>query len=217
MQEVCLAVSFVHAVCCSMIQCVAVCCSVLQCVAVWCSVSSRGDKSAADCSAMQMSDSYSHWIGCMQCVAVRCSVLRCNALSATDLAPLLDTLQHTVSYCNALQHTACSQTHCHLCLTAASQTAWQHIWHHWQPHCNTATYCNPATHCNILQHNATHYKTLRVANPMAVAVGKLHLRPLGSRFGVADRHGQELDVSRSLAQRLLFQRHAVWEHILSLS
>jgi len=84
---------------------------------------------------------------------------RCNAVQhiMTYLRMVSETyyntLQHVPIHCNTLQHTA---TYCN-------------ILQHTATHCNTlqhtATHCNmlqyTATHCNILQRTATHCNTLQ--------------------------------------------------------
>ena len=89
------------AVCCSVLQCVAVRCSVLQCVAVCCSV--------LQCAAV--------CYNVLQRVAVCCSVLPCIAVAtvastytyawivAVNLLNSVNTLHHTATHCNTLQHT----------------------------------------------------------------------------------------------------------------
>jgi len=126
-------------VCCSMSQCVAVCCSVLQCVAVCCSM--------------------------FRCVAECCSVLqrvRGQRRSLPNPALHCNTpqLQHTVTPCKTLQHTATQKSHFPPPLTIILRDMQGNTLQHTATHCNTAKHCNTlqrtALHCNTRQHTATH-------------------------------------------------------------
>jgi len=76
-----------------------------------------------------------------------------------------DTLQYTVTHCNALQHVAHTARHCNtlqhrkkllqvLCVDVDGV-----IW------CASSTLQHTATHCNTLQHTATHCNTLQHGHP----------------------------------------------------
>ena len=148
--------------CCSVLQCVAVCCSVLQCVAVRCSALQCV---AVCCSAMQY---VAVCCSALQCVAVSFVYCvnkgdplhhatqqhnrhMITLIDATEKPSHFATLLTTVQHCNirdTLQHTA---THSNLL-------------QHTEPYCNilkpTATYRSllqhTGTYCNTLKPTATH-------------------------------------------------------------
>jgi len=155
-----------HLVCCSVmvlkLQCVAVCCSVLQCVVVCCSVLQCD--TALWCSSCSVE----------LCVAVCCCVrlhriqMCCNRCVNSDIVPVCvwnvtrrNTLQHTATHCNTLQHHTVAidmlASWLHVCPNTTAPLQCNTLQHYYSEthnmsthHCNT--HCN--THCKTQQRNA---------------------------------------------------------------
>jgi len=183
--QVCCSVLQCFAVCCNMLQCVADRCSTLQCVAVRCHISETRIRVRlrGKCVAVSLQCSCS-------VVAVSCSVVAAPRIAASVpashsgilLTPVLVTLQHTATHCNALKHNSTSHFNSGSFSTQSAFVTLQHTAMYCIAlqlaaiHCKTRFFlkqpgfvtlqhtATPAffpaqrlrvSHCNILQHTAT--------------------------------------------------------------
>ena len=90
-----------------------------------------------------------------------------NTLKRGVFEALVDTLPHTDTHCNKLQHTKSLYLLAHL-LGFHQMISLQHTLQHTATHCNTlqhtATHCSTLQHtghCNTLQHTAIHCNTVQ--------------------------------------------------------